>query len=126
MNTRLKILRKSLNLTQNNFGKQIGLKGNSVSEIEKGKKNLTDRNISIICKEFNVNEEWLRTGKGEMINHDEESELAYLLGSFAASENNAKKKLVKYIINLDDDKFNNTLKQLTSLIDMLNSFDNKK
>lgn len=66
MNKRIRELRKSLNLTLNEFGSQIGLKHSTLSDIENGKTNITERVIILICSQFNVNEEWLRTGQGEM------------------------------------------------------------
>lgn len=68
MNTRIRLLRNSLNLTLNQFGSKIGLKGSSLCDIEKGNANITERTIISICSQFNVNEEWLRNGTGEMFN----------------------------------------------------------
>jgi transcriptional regulator with XRE-family HTH domain len=67
MNKRLKELRKFLKLNQEEFSKEIGIAQNSYSLIETGKINLTERNIKIICLVFGVNEEWLRYGKGDML-----------------------------------------------------------
>jgi len=64
MNERLKILRKKLGLTQRAFGDRLSVKDTAISKIEKGENNLTERNVSDICRVFNVNEEWLRTGEG--------------------------------------------------------------
>lgn len=66
MNIRLKKLRKSLNMTQKEFGEKIGLTNASISDIEKGKTILTERNLNLICEKYNVNKEWLETGSGEM------------------------------------------------------------
>lgn len=66
MNERLKILRSTLKLTTREFAKVINLSGGAITNMEKGVRNITDRVISDICREFNVNEEWLREGKGEM------------------------------------------------------------
>ena len=63
---RIKKLRKKLNLNQSNFANKIGIKQAAISAIEKGIRNVTDRIIYDICREFNVNEEWLRNGTGEM------------------------------------------------------------
>ncbi|MCI1958622.1 MAG: helix-turn-helix domain-containing protein [Clostridia bacterium] len=73
MNERLRKLRKYLNLTQVEFGNKINIKGATISDIEKGKLNLTERNLQSICKEYNVNEQWLRTGKGEMFIEDDKA-----------------------------------------------------
>lgn len=75
MNNRVRLLRKSLDrMSQEEFGKHIGISNTAVSKIEKGENNLTEQNILAICKEFNVNEEWLRTGNGEMFNKLSQSE----------------------------------------------------
>lgn len=61
-------LRKSLNLTQKDFSSNIGLKQSTYCDIEKGRCPITERTIISICAKFNVNENWLRTGIGEMFN----------------------------------------------------------
>lgn len=69
MNTRIKEVRKYLNLTQEQFAKEIGLKQSSYSDMENGNYQITERTIITICLKFNVNEDWLKTGKGEMFNN---------------------------------------------------------
>lgn len=65
MNERLRKLRKSLDMTQQNFGARISVKGNTVAQWESGRNEPSDSAISLICREFNVNEDWLRTGSGK-------------------------------------------------------------
>lgn len=67
MNERIKKLRKALDLTQQEFANRLGLKQNTVATYEMGRSVPSDPTINNICKEFNVNEEWLRTGNGEML-----------------------------------------------------------
>ena len=62
---RIKELRKALGMTQEKFAERIGLKRNSVALIELGR-DTSDQTIFAICREFRVNEEWLRTGAGDM------------------------------------------------------------
>lgn len=66
MNERLKILRKKLNLTLEQFGNKVGVTRSAVSMIESGKNKLTEQMLKSICREFSVNENWLRTGNGEI------------------------------------------------------------
>ena len=66
MNDRIKELRKTLNLTQNGFADRLGVKRNTVAQWEIGVNNLSEQVTRAICREFNVNEIWLRTGEGEM------------------------------------------------------------
>ena len=66
MNERLKLLRKTLKLSQDAFAERIGMKGSSISLLESGGRSITEQVIKSICREFNVNEEWLRYGTGDM------------------------------------------------------------
>lgn len=66
MNNRVKEVRKAVNLTQSEFGKRIGISNTAVSKIEKGENNVSEQNIIAMHREFNVNEDWLKTGEGEM------------------------------------------------------------
>lgn len=67
MNNRLRQIRKERHLTQEEFGKKIGIESRAhISALENGNRTITDRIINDVCREFNVNEEWLRTGKGVM------------------------------------------------------------
>ena len=68
---RISLLRRSLNLNQDEFGKRINVTRSAVSNYEKGLRNVMDRVISDICREFYVNEDWLRNGIGEMFKEEE-------------------------------------------------------
>ena len=63
---RIRLVRKTLGLNQSEFAHRIGLTQTSMSMIEIEKAVLTDKNIKLICATFAVEEDWLRTGKGEM------------------------------------------------------------
>ena len=66
MKERVKELRKKLGLTLEKFGEKLGVTKQTVSRIENGVNSLTDQMFKSICREFNVNEHWLRTGEGDM------------------------------------------------------------
>lgn len=66
MNERVKELRKALGLTMEKFGDRLGVHKTAIQKIENGTNNLTDQMLKLICREFSVNEDWLRTGSGEM------------------------------------------------------------
>lgn len=63
---RIRLIRKALSLKQGEFARRIGLTQTALSMIELGKTVFSDKNIKLICATFAVDEEWLRTGKGEM------------------------------------------------------------
>lgn len=66
INERIKKIRSELNLTMDRFGEKIGLKKSAISHMESGKSNPSNQTINLVCKEFNVNKEWLLYEKGEM------------------------------------------------------------
>ena len=67
---RIAFLRKKLNLTQNEFGDKLKVTGAAVSAMELGKSNVTGQTISAICNKFQVSEDWLLYGKGDMYTLD--------------------------------------------------------
>ncbi len=93
MNERLKKLRKALDMTQQEFADKIGISRGNIGAYEVGKNALSDAVISLICREFNVNEEWLRTGKGDMfLPLDRNADIA---------------RLTKLLLNEESDSFKN-------------------
>ena len=74
INQRIKVLRKSLNLTQKDFAEKICVSTSFQTRIELGQKNILDRHIKLIVSTYAVNETWLRTGEGEMFDTDKASE----------------------------------------------------
>lgn len=66
MYNRIKEIRKALKLNQNEFAEKIGLSQSSLAMIEVGKRNFSDKHIKLICSIFNINENWLKTGNGNM------------------------------------------------------------
>lgn len=104
MNERLKKLRKTLDLTQQTFSDKLGVKRNTVAQWEIGRNEPSDAIILSICREFNVNEEWLRTGKGEMfIQLSRNEEIAEFVGQLMSDEDDSfKKRLISGLAALDE------------------------
>ena len=101
---RIKYLRKViLDMTQKDFGSKIGLKPNSVSDIESGKNKPTNQTIKAICREFNINEDWLQTEEGEM-----QSKKSIVWGDIcadiSANDPKAREAIMKYYELSDEDK----------------------
>ena len=80
MNGRLKRLRRELNITQQEFADRIGIKRSTMATYESGRNEPIDAVISLICREFDVNEDWLKTGDGEMFEEltDQEKTMKYI------------------------------------------------
>lgn len=104
MNERLKKLRKELDLTQQEFADSIGIKRSTMATYEAGRNIPIDAVVSLICREFNVNEKWLRTGEGDMfIELSRSDEIAQFVGQLMTEEDDSfKKRLVSGLAALDD------------------------
>lgn len=119
MNNRVRTLRKELNLTLDKFGEQIGLKKSSLSQIENGKCAITEQTIKSICREFNVNENWLRTDEGDIhIQMSEEDELMKWAGKVLSKQNSDfQYRFVKMLMGLTEEQwqvFEDKVRELTS------------
>lgn len=101
MNNRIKELRKDLGLTLEKFGERVGVTKTTISRIEKGINSVTDQMFKSICREFNVNENWLRTGEPPM--YVEAS--TFSLDDFAKQHHvsNLELEIVKAYFELDED-----------------------
>jgi transcriptional regulator with XRE-family HTH domain len=86
INHRIKELRKALNMTQVNFSQVISLSSGYLASIETEKRRVNNRLIKLICSSFNVNEQWLRSGKGEMFSRNGDEQNVRLLGLFKELE----------------------------------------
>ena len=104
MNERIKQLRKELGLTLEKFGERLGVSKVAISLIENGKNALTDQMFKSICREFNVNENWLRTGEGEMfVQKTLDDEIASFIQTIQLEKDDSfKKKFIKMLSSLDE------------------------
>lgn len=117
VNDRIKALRKEMGLSQDAFAEKLGLTKNYISLIENGNRNLSEQSIKVLCTMFNVNEEWLRTGNGEMMNLvSKDEEISRLLGEvIRTSESDFRRRLISALARLDDNGWN----ELEKLIDSI-------
>lgn len=100
---RVKELRKQVNLTQQAFADRLNLKRNTVGSYEVNVVEPSDRTISDICREFNVNETWLRTGEGEMFNQITRSEkiTSFLTEITEGEGDDVKRRFVEMLAELE-------------------------
>lgn len=117
MKDRIKQVRKSKNLTQTAFGEVIGVKGNTVTNYETGLRTPTDAVIKSICREFGINEEWIRNGTGEMFQPENKNdEISRLFGEvLKKSDDDFRYRLINALAKLDDSGWDN----LEKLIDTI-------
>ena len=104
MNKRIRELRETLKKSQDEFAKELELSRNYISLVENGQRNLSSQSIKLLCSIHNVNEEWLRTGKGEMFQPiTKNDEISKLFGEVLKENNDDfKRRLISSLAKLDD------------------------
>ncbi len=105
MNSRIALIRKKENCNQDAFAESLGLTKNFISLIETGKREPSDRTIKDICRIYNINEDWLRTGQGEMyLPQSRETEIAkFTLDLLKDEPDSFKNRLVSVLAKLDEE-----------------------
>lgn len=118
MKERIKALRKTLGLTQQELADRIGIKRNTISQYEIGRNEPIDAVISLICREFNVNETWLRTGDGEMFNPiSRDLEIAAFIGEILKGEEvTFKRRLIGVLARLDESEWELLERKLREIV----------
>lgn len=121
MKDRIRKLRRTLDMTQQSFADKLGVKRNTVGQWECGINALTDQVVFSICREFNVSEEWLRTGEGEMFRKlDREQEIAQMVAFLFREESTSfKYRFTKAICNMSEAGWD----ALETLVNEINKID---
>ena len=105
-NERIKELRKALGLTQEKFGERVGVKKNTISQIENGVNGVTDQLRLAVFREFNVNEDWLRTGDGNLfVDSDEDEEITKFLGDILTDKPDFRRRLISVLSRMTPDEW---------------------
>ena len=106
MNERIKKLRLFLNLTQEEFGKKLGVTRSAISYIESGRSNVTEQMLYTISLTFDVRKEWLQSGCGEMFaEHTISEALASYIGDLLAEDNLQKEKCALFCLKMIIDEW---------------------
>lgn len=101
MISRIVKIREDNNLSQEKFAEKLGLSRNFINQVENGKKNVSDRTISDICRLFNVNREWLETGSGDPYVDPEEKFVSYI-SEITDSDDDFIKDFISVYMELDE------------------------
>lgn len=97
---RVKKIRETLNLSQAAFGEKVSLERSAISLIERKQRNITERSIKDICREFNVDYIWLTTGEGEMFS-DSDQEVIQIINRVLADEDDFTKRVFRAFAKMD-------------------------
>lgn len=115
MNERIKILRKTLGLTLEKFGEHVGVTKASISKIENSRNNMSEQMFKSICREFQVNEEWLRNGTGEIFIKTDKERMYDIVNKMLSGDNNSLKNAILAIASLSQEDLQ-TLKSFMELL----------
>lgn len=104
MNSRIKQVRNALGLSQDEFGKKLGVTRGAITNIELNKVEPKPLFVSLICQTFNVSDRWLRTGEGEMfVKLSPEDEIAAFMGDVLKDEpDNFRRQFIAALARMDD------------------------
>lgn len=124
MKDRIKQVRKHLCLTQSEFGERIGVKSNTITGYEIGARSPSDAIIMAICREFHVDEHWLRTGEGEMFRPRSRSEeLAAFFGDLLADTPDFRHSLITVLSRMSPEEWAILEKKAWELVDEMKKTD---
>ena len=114
-------MRKALKMNQAEMGKKINVSQAHISALEKGIKSVTDRIISDYCREFNVSEQWLHTGQGEMFIENDETIIAELATEYNLDDFD--KTFITHYLQLDSTERKTIKEYVLTLATQLNKID---
>ncbi|WP_196606521.1 helix-turn-helix domain-containing protein [Pectinatus frisingensis] len=119
LNKRVKEVRNHLKYSQKEFASKLGLTQAGVSWMEQAGKNISDQNIRLMCSLFNINEDWLRNGNGEMFSENDDS----IFNTFAQKYNlsPAEQEAARYCLQLTSEQRQEVLNHIVGLADAIKS-----
>ncbi len=120
----IKALRKTLDLTQQAFCERIGIKRNTIAKYETGRGEPIDAVVSLICREFDVSEEWLRTGKGKMFKEKGTDALDILASEYGMSQSD--RILIEKFLSLKPEHRQAVMKYAIDVVAAFNALDNSE
>lgn len=124
MGERIKILRKTLGLTQKEFGERIGVKPNTIGTYEIGRNEPIGAVIGLICREFRVNERWLQTGEGKMfLETAKEDQLQAFLGEVMHGSPDFRRRLISVLSRMTPEEWAMLERKAWELVDEMKKTD---
>lgn len=111
---RVSVLRKTLKLTQTEFAKALSIGQQALSMIENGQRDLSEKNIKLICFSYKVSYDWLVNGIGDMFQSDD-SDAQAIVDSVMTGDNEFAKKILVKFAKLSDEHWNQLQEILTEL-----------
>lgn len=124
MNERIKKLRKALDLTQQDFANRLGTTRDNIAGYETGRRSPSVAVISLICREFDVSETWLRTGEGDMfIPMSRSDEIAAFVGDILRGEPDFRQRFISVLSRMTTDEWKLLEKKILELTEEIKKAD---
>lgn len=124
MNERIKKIRKALGLTQHEFAERLNIGRGTLANYEVGRNEPIDAVISLICREFDVNEHWLRTGEGEMfIQKSPGDEISAFVGDILRGEPDFRQRFITVLARMTPDEWQLLERKVLELADEIKKAD---
>ncbi len=121
---RVKALREKLGITQEEFSQRLGTTRNTITNYEANRRAPMDATIKSICREFDVNEEWLRTGEGEMFTQmSRTDEISAFVGSILKGEPDFRQKFISVLARMTPDEWKLLEKKVLELSEEIKKAD---
>jgi len=122
MNNRIKILRKSLDMSQDEFGQMLGVQKTTISKIERGEISVTEQALRLICSTtwpdgHRVSESWLRDGVGDMfVTNNADDEIMEYVSRLEGPNADLQKRLLLLMARLNEDQWNIVVQTMRDLL----------
>lgn len=124
MNERIKKLRKALDLTQQDFANRLGTTRDNIAGYETGRRSPSVAVISLICREFDVSETWLRTGEGDMfVPMSRSDEIAAFVGDILRGEPDFRQRFISVLSRMTTDEWKLLEKKILELTEEIKKAD---
>ncbi|NBK19166.1 helix-turn-helix transcriptional regulator [uncultured Oscillibacter sp.] len=124
MGERVKALREKLGITQEEFSQRLGTTRNTITNYEANRRAPMDATIKSICREFDVNEEWLRTGEGEMFTQmSRTDEISAFVGNILRGEPDFRQKFISVLARMTPDEWQLLEKKVLELSEEIKKAD---
>lgn len=118
MNERIKEIRLNLGLSQEEFGERLGLSRGAITNIELNKTDPKPRFVALLCREFNVNESWLRSGEGEMfISPSKDDVISDFIGDVLSDDKDFRRRFISALAALDREEWEAIEKAVWKLVE---------
>lgn len=124
MHDRIRLVRENFNLSRAAFGERLGVSGDVINNLERGRVDIKDSMIKLICSVYAVDEDWLRTGEGEMfIEKTRSDEIAAFVGDILRDDSGFRQKFISVLARMTTEEWALLEKKVLELAEEIKNAD---